>query len=323
MIDFRNLETFVWVARLNKFHLAAEKLNTTQPAISARIALLEQDLGKRLFDRLPRRAELTAAGFELLGYAERMLDLRTEMLQSFGDTTAFRGVLRLGVPETVVHTWLTPLIERIAQDYPEATLDIEVDSTPNLHRALLNEKLDVAILFQPGSDDGLKCEALCSYALGWYASADLPLPAVRLSVADLAAWPIITFRRGSPSYVAIGQLLANAGMSHGRIFGSSAIAAIVRMTLDQVGTCVLPELVVRHELEEGKLRRLDVDCVLPDLDFYACYRQKSDNQIPAVVANMAVAMARRFIDLKLEPSKLVPSKPVPSKLSIAEIQNED
>lgn len=313
MIDFRNLETFVWVARLRKFHLAAEKLNTTQPAISARIALLEQDLGRRLFDRRPRGAELTAAGLELLGYAESMLALRAQILQAFGDPTAFRGVLRLGVPETIVHTWLTALVERIALDYPAVTLDIEVDSTPNLHRALVSEKLDIAFLYQPGSDEGLKCEPLCSYPLGWFASRDFPLPDLRISVVDLAAWPIITFRRGSPSYIAIGQLLARFGLSHGRIFGSSAIAAIVRMSLDRIGVCVLPEVVIRRELEEGELRRLDVDCTLPTLDFYVCYREKSDNRLPSIVANLAMVTARCFLDPVLDPSKL----------SIGEIQNEN
>ena len=48
MIDFRNLEAFVSVATTGKFNLAAEILNTTQPAISARIALLENTLGARL-----------------------------------------------------------------------------------------------------------------------------------------------------------------------------------------------------------------------------------------------------------------------------------
>ena len=84
MPDLRNLETFVWVARLGGFRLAAEKLNTTQPAISARVATLEQEFGVRLFERKQRRAALTAKGLELLGYAEQMLQLRTDMVRSVG-----------------------------------------------------------------------------------------------------------------------------------------------------------------------------------------------------------------------------------------------
>lgn len=296
MIDFRNLETFVSVARMGKFNLAAEKLNTTQPAISARIALLENTLGARLFDRRPRRAELTPAGLKLLVYAERILSLRAEMVQAFCDAAAINGVLRLGVPETIVHTWLTHLVERIAMEYPAVTLDIEVDSTPNLHRALINEKLDVAFLYQPGTEPGLRSEPLCSYSQAWFANIDFPLPRTLIQVEDVAAWPIISFRRGSPSYVAIGQILEDIGLTHGRIFGSSAIAAIVRMTLNGIGVCVLPEVVVQRELQENSLRRLDVECKLPTLDFYVCYRQRSVSALTTIVSDIAIATARSYLD---------------------------
>lgn len=296
MIDFRNLETFVSVARMGKFNLAAEKLNTTQPAISARIALLENTLGARLFDRRPRRAELTPAGLKLLVYAERILSLRAEMVQAFCDAAAINGVLRLGVPETIVHTWLTHLVERIAMEYPAVTLDIEVDSTPNLHRALINEKLDVAFLYQPGTEPGLRSEPLCSYSQAWFANIDFPLPRTLIQVEDVAAWPIISFRRGSPSYVAIGQILEDMGLTHGRIFGSSAIAAIVRMTLNGIGVCVLPEVVVQRELQENSLRRLDVECKLPTLDFYVCYRQRSVSELTTIVSDIAIATARSYLD---------------------------
>ncbi|MEK9970028.1 MAG: LysR family transcriptional regulator, partial [Ferrovibrio sp.] len=75
MADLRNLETFVWVAHLGGFRAAADKLNTTQPAVSQRIALLESEFGVKLFDREPRGIALTPKGNELLPYAERMLQL--------------------------------------------------------------------------------------------------------------------------------------------------------------------------------------------------------------------------------------------------------
>jgi len=300
MINFRNLETFVWVAQTGKFNLAAEKLNTTQPAISARIALLENNLGVRLFDRTPRHAELTTAGLKLLAYAEKMLSLRGEIEQAFGNPSAMNGILRLGVPETIVHTWLTPLVEHIAAEYPEVTLDIEIDSTPNLYRALLNEKLDVAFLYQPGSAEEVHCEPLCSYQLGWFANPDLPLPDARIQVEAMTAWPVITFRRGSPSYVAVRQLFDRLGLSQGRIFGSSAIAAIIHMTLSGIGVCVLPRVVVKHELQEKKLRQLDVDCALPTLDFFVCHRTKAANPLNRIVSDIAMSIARSYQEQTLE-----------------------
>ncbi len=58
MADLRSLEAFVWIAHFGGFRAAAERLHTTQPAVSQRIALLERELGVRLFDREPRGVAL-------------------------------------------------------------------------------------------------------------------------------------------------------------------------------------------------------------------------------------------------------------------------
>ena len=58
-MNIRFLETFVWLAQLKHFRLTAEKLHTTQSAVSSRIATLEQDFGVRLFDRIAREVALT------------------------------------------------------------------------------------------------------------------------------------------------------------------------------------------------------------------------------------------------------------------------
>ena len=68
-MDFKHIEAFVWVAEMGDFRLAAEKLHTTQPAISQRIAALESTLAVRLFDRGGRGIRLTEKGQELLSHA--------------------------------------------------------------------------------------------------------------------------------------------------------------------------------------------------------------------------------------------------------------
>ena len=68
----------------------------------------------------------------MMVYAEKLIGLRSEMLAVIGDRSAMRGVLRLGVAETIVHTWLSQLIKSVNHVYPNLSLEIEVDITSNL-----------------------------------------------------------------------------------------------------------------------------------------------------------------------------------------------
>lgn len=96
---------FAWAASRRGGQLE----NTTQSAISARIAQLEQELGIRIFQRGERRVTLTAEGTALLRYAEQMVDLREDMLRAIADPAAMRGLLRIGISETLAHTLLPRL----------------------------------------------------------------------------------------------------------------------------------------------------------------------------------------------------------------------
>ena len=72
-MNFEQIRTFLWVAKLGGFRKAAEKLNTSQPPVSARIAALEDRLGAALFERGQGGVRLTAKGRELLSYAEKLV----------------------------------------------------------------------------------------------------------------------------------------------------------------------------------------------------------------------------------------------------------
>ena len=294
MPDLRNLETFVWVARLGGFRLAAEKLNTTQPAISARVAGLEQELGVRLFERKQRRAALTAKGVELLGYAEQMLELRTEIVRSVGATASLRGALRLGAPETIGHTWLSILVKRIHIGYPSVTLEIQIDTTPNLRKGLVSGDLDLAFLLGPLSEPRIASAALCSYPVSWLASPELKLPSGRLSLAELTRWPIISSRPGAPHTQAIRALLAKAKIPISRLYTSSSVATIMRMTLDGIGIGVVPTVVAWRELAARNLRLVDTEYSLPQIDFWVCYSQKPDSYLAATVADISLEIAHDY-----------------------------
>src|SRR3979411_3386670 len=100
MTDFKAIETFLWVVTLGSFRGAAQKLNTTQPAISQRIAQLENEVGVKLLQRDRRMVLPTPSGRQMMVYAEKLIGMRSEMLAAGGDRSAMRGVLRVRGPQT-------------------------------------------------------------------------------------------------------------------------------------------------------------------------------------------------------------------------------
>ena len=94
-------------------------------------------MGVKLLQRDSRSVMPTPSGRQMMQYAEKLIGLRSEMLAAVMDRSSMRGVLRLGVSETIVHTWLPKLIERVASTHPNLSLEVEVDITPNLRARLL------------------------------------------------------------------------------------------------------------------------------------------------------------------------------------------
>src|SRR6201984_200459 len=142
MTACRSIGTFLWVVTLGSFRGAGQRLNTTQPAISQRIAQLERELGVKLLNRDHRIVSPTPSGRQLMVYAEKLIGLRAEMMAEVGERSAMRGVLRLGVAETIVHTWLPRLIKSVNTAHPNLSLEIEVDIPPNRHARLLGRESD-------------------------------------------------------------------------------------------------------------------------------------------------------------------------------------
>ena len=292
MRDLRSLETVLWVVRLGGFRAAAARLNTTQSAISARIAQLESDLGIRIFHRGDRRVTLTAEGTVLLRYAEQMVDLREEMRRAVADPATMRGLLRIGVSETLAHTLLPRLVERIGAAHPGIVLDMVVDITPALRQSVAAGHIDIALLAGTVDDPRVVNEPLCSYPLGWLASPSLGLPDRPLRLAELTRWPILSFSHDTEISAALRRAFAEAGVAEARLWGSTSIATMAQLA--QAGVCVsvMQLIAAEREIAAGTLRVVEVtDVVLPPVAFHVSYLRKPDSHLAAIVAGLAHDLA--------------------------------
>jgi DNA-binding transcriptional LysR family regulator len=292
MVEFRSLEVFYWVASLRSFGRAAERLYTTQPAVSQRIAALEEEFGGRLLERSGRSTVLTPKGRLLLEHAERLLRLRTEMIQAVAAPATVSGLVRLGVAETVVQTWLPAFIERVSRAHPAVTFDIEVDVTPRMRTGLLRQELDLAFLMGPVGEPGFVDHALPVFPHAFGASPALGLPEGRITAEALARHALVTYPRSTVIYQQLQQAFRDQGVIVPRIHVSSSIATIIRMAVDGIGISVLPADVMRPELARGELRLIDAEMTLPPIRFTASHRMAPDDALVSMLAQIAIEVAR-------------------------------
>jgi len=139
------LRTFKAVVDEEGIKGASEKLNTVQSNITTRIQKLEDELGSNLFAREGRKLELTGTGQLLYKYAAQILQLEHQasaaILKSKGNYE-----LRIGMPETFAAVHLPTTLKQLKRKHPEVLPRIYTDTSDRLALAILNDKLDCALV---------------------------------------------------------------------------------------------------------------------------------------------------------------------------------
>ena len=298
MLDFKSIETFLWVVKLGSFRSAAQRMNTTQPAISQRIAQLEREMGVKLLNRDHRVASPTPSGRQMLVYAEKLIGLRAEMMTEICESSAVRGVLRLGVAETIVHTWLPQLVKRVNEVYPNLALEIEVDITSNLTARLLAQEIELGFVVGPLSAPDVQSRVLCDYRINFLASPVLGLGKGKVTRRDLARFPMITFPRKTRPYDAVRAVFDRPDLPPIRLHASASLATVIHMAIEGLGIAVIPEAIVENELADGRLQLLDTDVKVSPLTFTASWLAAPDTVAIERVADLArqIAQARTAVD---------------------------
>ncbi len=254
------LETLVVLARVGSFRETAQVMVTTQAAISQRIAALEEELGIDLVDRSARRLSLTPGGEQVVRHAQRILALEDELRRSTRPEAPAAGRVRIGAIESVVHTWLSPLIRQLADRFPEINPDITVDTARNLQDQFRQHKLDLMIQNDPfaeaiGTVD-YRVTPLCEFPLRWVARPELLPASGRLSIEDLARVPVLTFSKTSSPQAHVRALFVDRGCEP-RICSFPSVESIIQLTRDGYGIAAIPPVFVRGPLEHHELCQCD------------------------------------------------------------------
>lgn len=190
-MTLEQLRIFVAVAEAPSMTRAAEMLHLTQPAASAAVAALEGRHAARLFDRVGRRLELSAAGRIFLPEAKAVLARADAARRVLADLAGLeRGEVRIVASQTVATYWLPAVLARFAAAHPGIALPLAVGNSAGAAAAVSDGRADLGFVEAEVTDDQLRVQAIGGDRLGLYAAPGHRLAERLLAAGDLrtATW---------------------------------------------------------------------------------------------------------------------------------------
>ena len=287
MDGFSDLNLFALVARNRNLAAAARELGVTPPAVSKRLAQLEQRLGVRLMNRTTRRLSLTPEGELYLANGSRILDDLSELehlvTRSRGEPT---GLLRVNASFGFGRTHIAPAVSEFIERFPSMKIQLQLTERP---LSLQEEGFDLGIRFGEVPDARINARLLlknrrivCASPayLKRHGKPSVPHDLTRHSCLVLrendSAYGTWHFSRGkrAETVKVDGPLSSNDG------------SIVMQWALDGRGIVARSQWEISGPIERGELVPLLVEWALPNADIHAIYLER----------NRLSAKLRTFVD---------------------------
>jgi DNA-binding transcriptional LysR family regulator len=293
-MDLRRLQVFAKVYECKSFSRAADDVLLSQPTVSGHIKSLEEEIGVPLFDRLGREILPTRAAELLYDYAVRIL----EMVEEAGAAVdAFLGRLRgslvVGGSTIPAHYVLPEMVGRFRLLHPEVRVTVEVGDTGEIAQAVLSGKLEAGLVGAAPKDERLAATPIMDDTVCLAAWPDHPLAGRKVSLAEIAATPIVLREAGSGTRTFFENAISKAGLSLsdlmvGAQMGSSL--AVLMAVRSQVGVGFISRRALMDDLAAGRLVELDVEGLDLKRQFYLITRRERTHS-PAAKAFIGLCLA--------------------------------
>jgi DNA-binding transcriptional LysR family regulator len=260
-MDTGSLQTFLTVAEKQSFSEAAESLYLTQPAVSKRIAALEDELKTRLFDRIGRKISLTEAGRALLAHAKNILlemeDSKREIANLSGTVA---GRLTIGTSHHIGLHRLPPILRKYSADYPEVELDLHFMDSEVACRAVLGGDLELGIVTLPPTPlPDLYSEVIWPDPLVFVVGRDHPLAKEsKVSLQRMAGYAAILPSKGTYTRELLEQNFAPAGLALQVGMSTNYLETIKMMVSVGLGWSVLPASMLSPELATIPMTKITI-----------------------------------------------------------------
>jgi len=289
-MDFDQLATFVYVAKLKSFSRAGQKVFRSQSAVSAQIRQLEQAYHARLLDRSAKSVELTPAGVVLFDYAEKLLRLRDESVQVVADRgDIVQGPVVFGANEATCLYVLPDIFAEFQKRFPLVHISIFRNFSHKILQRVEDGSIDVGIVTLPTKSPNLKVHHIHRDRLRFMVSTRNPLAQrSKLTLEEVASQPLIFPRTGYTRQV-LDKLFRPYRSRIHVTMELPSIGMIKRFVGADVGVSFISESFARDQVKAGEVKLLNVEGVDLFRELGLVYRR--DRSLPRA-AQALIALIR-------------------------------
>ncbi len=296
-ISLRQLRYFLVLAEELHFGRAAERLNISQPPLSAGLRQLEEELGAKLFDRDNRGTRLTSAGAL---YAERVTKILGQLDAAkiaLGDIAGGReGSLTVGFLPSMVFRSFSEVLLSFSQDYPRVALEIDELNSSRQLEAMGRHAIDVGFIHDMPMPDGIAHHTLererfvCCLPRGHRL-----VTRSRIKLRELAGERILIFsRRDAPYYHdRIAALLRSANLEPHTAFRLQHWFTSLVLVGQGLGVAIVPQSLARSQVATGNVMFIELEDRNAFHELQLVWR-KADTDDPLSPVTPFINQAKRY-----------------------------
>ena len=260
ILESHHLRLIAQVARTESVTRAADQLNVTQSAVSHQLRELEDKLGTPLFVRSGRRMLLTRAGRLLVEAADNVLHTIARVESQVEQIARHEaGELRVCTHCYTGYSWLPAIVSGLGQRYPAFGLQIVPEYTVDPIAALLDARLDLAIMNDESDDRRLRYRELfddehVAVVPASHRWATRPF----VTPEEIAAEPLYLFSRSIENSFVVKHVLRPAGLAPAHITYLQLPEGIIEMVKAGMGATVLPKWSIANALASSGLKAIRI-----------------------------------------------------------------
>lgn len=262
------LRTFITVTKLQNVTRVAEEIHLTQPAVSKQIKILEENYDVKLFERINKKLILTEDGKLLLDYAQRIISLYNESLESLNEKDRqLKGTLKIVANLTLGVYILPKLIKPFCNIYPDLKIEMYLDNSEHITNAVKHGNANFGFIGRKPKDPLIVIHPFYQDKLKVIMGPAFEISKKVMSWKELESLPFLQREEGSDIRATYEQWLTERGVKlkpKMELNNTETIKSLVHLGM---GFSILPWCTIEHEVRTGLLRLVSV----PHFDFVQDY----------------------------------------------------